>query len=353
MRRGSQRKRFFVSDDRPAKRRPGKPRGAPSHRLYPTRFRLTRTGGFAGILLYRQRLHTYLLASAAHGLSFNKNINERGPGATIFLQLFGGEENMAFPMLGPSADDLHHLKPADARALRRMSACLARFVVDRVAPVLGEVAARLEAAAPRIAQAIARIERLPRVKGYEEYLEQQGHPALVARLLANLIIKLGRQLRQERLAAKKVASVVCSLVKAQGATALVLSRKAKALQLLLSQPCVDAAFKDAWLQAAVAEPRDTFLELVDRARARDKTACQRLVEIAKSLKPYLCDPHGRAPTVVSATHELLLHLAGRGYTFSYIFDDMTDPATLATREALDAPYFDPRPARRRLKARRA
>ena len=81
---------------------------------------------------------------------------------------------------------------------------------------------------------------------------------------------------------------------------------------------MEAPLHEALATAALPEAMYALKELIDRALDRDTAACRRLVEISQALHPHLADPRGRAPTVASATHELLLDLLKRTFTYDPI-----------------------------------
>jgi hypothetical protein len=214
----------------------------------------------------------------------------------------------------------------------------------------------LQQAAPmllRVAQAVEQIEKLPPVKGYEPFLIEDGRHPIVARALAYAINKLGEELLEERLAERSLASAIVSLAKAAGASSLVISRRAKVLGRALNEALVEVPLRNACAVVGLSMSIDSLQALVGRAIDRDDAACQRLVEISRMLRRRLRDPRGRVPSIASVSHELFLHLVKRAYTVDLFDGDMTDPATSATRTAIGDPDFDPRPARRRLRARQS
>ena len=192
------------------------------------------------------------------------------------------------------------------------------------------------------------IEQSPPVPGYEAILIDKGHHPLAARILAGNLLRLGRQRLEEICADRKLASAVFGVVKAKNATPLVISRRARPIMAALDDWLAMPALRDAWAKAYLPETESSFRQLVERAMERDAAACS---ELAVALKPYLADPRGRIPSVATLTHELLLTIVDRAYTYDPIDDGYNDPATRATRVALNAPTFEPRPARRRQKAR--
>ena len=169
--------------------------------------------------------------------------------------------------------------------------------------------------------------------------------------MARMTIKLGEELQQQQLAERSLASAIGKLAKAQDASSLVVSRRAKVLGRALNELEVEARLGNARALAGISETIDSLKELVGRAMDRDDASCRRLIEISKALRPHLCDPRGRVPSVTSTTHELFLHVWTGAYTYDPIADDMTDGATLATRTAMNDPNFDPRPAQRRRRVR--
>jgi hypothetical protein len=222
--------------------------------------------------------------------------------------------------------------------------------------VVKGMATLLQQAAPvlfRMAQTIEQLEKLPPVKGYEAFFIEEGRHPLEARFMALVTIKLGADLRQQRLAERSLTSAIGRLAKVEGAGSLVISRRAKHVACALNEPLVEVPLENARTLAGVSESIDSLKELVSRAMDRDAAACRRLTEISMALRSHLRDPRGRIPSVASTTHELLLHWHKGAYTYDAYAGDMTDSATRATRVAMNALDFDPRPARRLQRARQS
>ncbi len=171
--------------------------------------------------------------------------------------------------------------------------------------------------------------------------------------MANAIKKLGGELLGQRLAERNVSISLVALAKAEGASSLVISRRAKVLGRALNEPLVEVPLRNACATAGLSMSIDSLQALVGRAMDRDDAACRRLIEISRTLRRRLRDPRGRVPSIASVTHEVLLHVVKRAYTVDPDEGDITDPATLATRIAIGDPDFDSRPARRRLRARQS
>ena len=167
------------------------------------------------------------------------------------------------------------------------------------------------------------------------------------------LLATGQRLQEEKLAEQRLAGAIVVLAETHGRGSLVISRRAKKLGEALG-PSVEVSLREAWAMADLPHSFNLLEKLVAMAMDRDADACHRLTEIARALRPGLRDPRGRFPTLESATHEALLALREKGaYTYDDVSGDMTDAATRATRIAMNAPDFDPRPAQRRQRRRQA
>lgn len=202
-----------------------------------------------------------------------------------------------------------------------------------------------------LAEALRRLEHGPPIPGYEAILIGEGHDPLSARFVAAAILWLGEEYLEEVEAERRLASAIFGVVKARDATSLVVSRRARIIMVALEDGRAMPALRAAWAKSNLPDAEYSFLPLLERAFERDETACKELVAICTKLRPHLVDPRGRIPSLATVTHELLLHSVDRAYTYDAIEDVYDDPATVATRRALNDPTFDPRPARRRQKAR--
>jgi hypothetical protein len=244
--------------------------------------------------------------------------------------------------------DLLQLLESDDRSRERF--------VELVKPFVAAIAAWICKAAPmmrRVAQAVERLENAPPVKGYEPLLLADGYDPLEARLFAAVILRTGQRLHQEKLAEQRLAGAIAALGDAQGRGSLLISRRAKKLGEALG-PSVEVSLREAWAMAGLPHSFNLLEKLVAMAMDREADACQRLTEIARALRPELRDSRGRVPSLESATHEAFLALREKGaYTYDDVSGDMTDAATRATRVAMNAPNFDPRPAQRRQRRRQA
>jgi len=203
-----------------------------------------------------------------------------------------------------------------------------------------------------LARALEEIGRSPAIEGYEAFLIDQGRDPFESRFLARVLIKCGAESCREQAAERKLRSAIGRLVKCRDGSPLVISRRAKSLRVALNEPAVEAPLHKALATAGYPEAIYALKELIDRAVDRDTAAHRLLIEISEALHPHLANPRGRAPTVAGATHELLLDLLKRSFTYDPVEGDLTDGATRATRTAMNRPNFDSRPACRRRKRKR-
>jgi hypothetical protein len=225
---------------------------------------------------------------------------------------------------------------------------------DRMFGITERFLRHLEDARPAVIAALEEAERFvqsPPVAGYEGLLVGEGHHPYAARLLARILEQLGKDLVEQRRAERKLSSAIYAVANVQHATPLVISRRARLVIAALGNEMALSALCDACVEAGIPETVSSFAELAECAKAREAIACTRLSYVCRALKPLVVDPRGLVPSEASATHELYLSLANRGYTFDAVSDAFVDSATLATRIAMNLPKFDPRSARRRIRKR--
>jgi hypothetical protein len=202
----------------------------------------------------------------------------------------------------------------------------------------------------RVVQAAGQIQKAQAVKGYEDFFISEGRHPFEARLLANVTLKIGKKLYEERVAERRLASAVRDLAKVRGETTLVIARRATKHAAAFEDPLVQPTIWRVWMSGDLSGSPDVLRVVISDAAERDRAACQLLTEIAEKLRPNLRNSRGRVPELPSATHEVLLDARKRGaYTYDPVSGKITDAATQATRIALDAPDFDPRPAHSRQK----
>jgi hypothetical protein len=116
---------------------------------------------------------------------------------------------------------------------------------------------------------------------------------------------------------------------------------------------VDEGFKAAGLSES------EFIYLLKCQAKGEHVDRDRIAEIAAEVSPHLSIRRGPKVTAWSAAHEFLLEegIKPSGKRRPYLgrnrSEEWVDPVTEATRLEFDVPGFDPRPARRRVKARRS
>src|SRR5260370_21354390 len=202
-----------------------------------------------------------------------------------------------------------------------------------------------------LAAAIRHIQAEPAIPGIEALLIERGDEPLRARVMARVIHICGERWARERTEIEKpLAGVLRRLADEAKATPPVVSRRAKALQQWLDRgDDVDVFFRTWLAEAGSRLSTQDLREITMLAANRDESACQRLVEIAEALAPYLPDPRGSRVSAGTGVHLfLILHFGSSSYRPAYTWSDekgdFVDPLTTATRLFLHDPDFDPRPA---------
>jgi len=200
-----------------------------------------------------------------------------------------------------------------------------------------------------IGMMIKRVADCPPSKGYEPFLVSQGTDRIVARGISLLAVKRGNRIARENQYRASVVRAIQFLRNPRRNKPARLRR----VKLLLAAANETTVVETLFVEAGFEE--FSFVRLLQSAAEGNESAYARLAEIARSL-PFKAR---RGPRIKaqSAAHEFLLEgLAGMEKSHSYTWDDLaenfTDPATAATRREFASPDFDPRPARRRLKAQK-
>ena len=112
---------------------------------------------------------------------------------------------------------------------------------------------------------LQRIESAPPVPGYEAILIDSGRDPLAARILGFNLLRLGKQRLQEIRAERKLASAIFGIVKAEDATPLVISRRARSIIAALDDEMAMAALWNAWTKAGILDTPYSIGELAERA----------------------------------------------------------------------------------------
>jgi hypothetical protein len=174
-----------------------------------------------------------------------------------------------------------------------------------------------------------------------------GCDPLLARALAHLALRIGRQLAEAAKCRRQVVQAIRIIAKPASRTSGV--RKAATFLLAASDKCsaVETLFYEANFSAS------EFLELLYSIVYCGELDQRRVIEIAADISSRLRTRRGRTLSPASAAHEFLLDHLQCGYTWNVGYEDYSDPLTQATRQEFDDPDFSPRSARRRMNARRS
>jgi len=245
------------------------------------------------------------------------------------------------------------------------SSALARSAFDFVVGLVETLTCAADTLRPKIlqlAEAVNQLQDGPPVRGYEPLLRGVGIAFSESRLIALAVVRYADRLKEEDDLKRAVSSVFRRLAKAAGKSTLVISRRAEELRKALDVPGWVGVMASALYAAGGPDSVEDLRQILDHAVHRDSAACGALVDLAPILVAHLPDPRGRPLSLATARHQLLLRYFERsGKPVAYTWNDLpegaacgnfVDKATLATREAVEDPSFDPRPALRRLKARR-
>ncbi len=248
--------------------------------------------------------------------------------------------------------------------MTQVSSALARSASEFVAGLVEALTCAFDTLRPKIlefAEAVNQLQEGPPVRGYEPLFREQGIGYSESRLIASGLVRYADQLKEENRLQRAVSSVFRRLAKAAGKSTLVISRRAEELRRALDAPRWVGVINSALYAAGRPESVEDLRQILDHAVRRDCAACGALTDLAPILIAHLPDPRGRPLSLATADHQLLLRYFERsGKPVAYTWNDLpegatcgdfVDKATLATREATGDASFDPRPARRRLKAR--
>ena len=206
--------------------------------------------------------------------------------------------------------------------------------------------------------AIQRVAESEPSRGYEPMLVERGAHPIVARMMARLLVRRGTRIAHESEWYPRVVDAIRFPATPGRRRSAIVTRA----QFLLAAWERTSIIETIFFGAAGLDVFE-FIEALKLAVEGDQVACRRVSEIAASIAPYASIQRGPKVGAASATHEFLLEETGqltgsRAYTWSddkgnEDRGDFTDPLTKATQLEFDQPDFDPRPAHRRVKARRA
>jgi hypothetical protein len=186
--------------------------------------------------------------------------------------------------------------------------------------------------------------------GYERFLIERGVTPICARMMASIAVRSGNRRAKEAQRRPAVVTAIRFLAKRRRNRPAISSRVKVLLAAWEETSIVETIFEDAGL-----DERE-FISLLKSFAEGNELALRRVTEIAASLAPHLPNARGRKVSAASAAHEFFLEntvpqIEPRAYTWDDYNEEYTDPVTEAARREFNLGYFDPHPARRRMKAR--
>jgi hypothetical protein len=185
----------------------------------------------------------------------------------------------------------------------------------------------------------------PPSKAYEPLLHSLGCQPVLARGLAILACRIGRQTAEVAKCRKDVIAAIRVFTVPTTRRTTVLKKAAFLLEKSEDCSAVETIFYESNM------PADEFIDLLHLIVGGFAVDRRRLAEILAAVSPALKTRSGRKPSAASAAHEFLLEHMQCGYTWDVENEDFSDPLTQATRIEFDDPDFSPRSARRRVVAR--
>lgn len=200
----------------------------------------------------------------------------------------------------------------------------------------------------KIGRTFVTFAKAPPSPGYEPWLVSLGYNPVLARMMARLLVNHGNRIARDARWYPKVAKALRALANPMSKKLVKTRRAADLLSAWEQSGVIETLFDDAGLDVF------EFIRLLELAAAGRGHDGKRLTELAAAVIP---KKKGRKTSAASAAHEFLLEkvaptLAKRqAYTWKDSAEDYTDAVTQATRLEFGEADFDPRPARRRVKAR--
>ena len=203
-------------------------------------------------------------------------------------------------------------------------------------------------------QFVDAIESAPPSKGYEPLFIGHGDEHLTARFLALVIVTVGPKYADEN---NRQRPAIATAIRNLGKKGTRRTRSVvRACETILSMPVAHSLIDCIFMEAGHRDLSNEFANLLERAVAADPEACRRLIEIARTVADDIPPPRGKKISLATAMHQLLLEMLRSrqeetAYTWNDDQEDFVDAVTQATRREVGDPDFDPRPARRRMRAR--
>ncbi len=258
-----------------------------------------------------------------------------------------------------AADELHAWLQNFVEKLKPLLMRLAEYIQpkeggEQSAFNPARIADQFKSFIAKICEFVRHVERSTPSVGYEPLFIGLGDHPVVVRGLARMIIRLGPEYADQNNRQRRaiVKSVRVLEKKSARRVAFIAKTSSAMLSLPAARSLIDAVFAESGHKDLSYE----FANLLERAGAADPIACRRLADIARVVAGDISPPRGRRISVATAMHELVLERLRRSgkpraYTWSDEQEDCVDDVTQATRREVVEPDFDPRPARRRMRAR--
>jgi hypothetical protein len=204
--------------------------------------------------------------------------------------------------------------------------------------------------AAAIGTALGWIGNQPPSPGYEPMLVERGIHPILARAMALLLVRRGTRVARESQRLPAVVEAIRFLAKSGRQRAAVIRRAKTLLAAWDETSIIETIFQKARLNDF------EFVGVLKRVIEGDEPAFSRAAELAAAAESYSPNLRGRRISAAFAAHEFLLEGGicpgkHRAYSWNDLEGKFTDPLTSATRLEFAAPQFDPRPARRKLRAR--
>lgn len=228
-------------------------------------------------------------------------------------------------------------------------------VVERMKPLQTAYDGALRAFSgfcEQVGAVVQRVAESPSSPGYEPWLIEHGSNPIVARGMAHLMVRRGNRIAKEGVSLPAAVDAIRFLA-SPGRQRRAISRKADVLLAAWEETSVmDTIFEGTGLDVF------EFVRVLKSVAKGDELAYPRLKEFAASLAPHLAISRGPKVSAESAAHEFFLEDVvprmdrPRAYSWNEIEERFTDSITEATCREFGLPDFDPRPAYRRLAARK-
>jgi hypothetical protein len=181
---------------------------------------------------------------------------------------------------------------------------------------------------------------------YEPFLMTKGYDDVMARILANLALRMGRQIAEVARCRRKVVEAIRALSDPQSR-----KRTLKKMAMFLLEASRNCSALETIFYEVDRSP-DEFIRYLRAIVANREIDRERIADIVLEISLALKTPRGPKPTAASATHEFLLQQLGCAYTWDDADGNFRDPLTKAARGQFSDPRFSPRAAQRRVNARR-